>query len=110
MKLESVGEIVAVRRLFLEGQEPSSGDILVKVGKPQQFPDSTDYYCPYQITGVGDEKVRYAGGIDAVQAIELAFRAIGIDLYVGINREFDDRLRWEGDEHGDLGFPRPPEA
>lgn len=110
MKLNNLGEIIAVRRLFLEGEEPASSNILVKLGKPRQFADSTDYYCPYQIIGIGDENIRYAGGIDAVQALQLAFRALAIDLYIGLNREFDNRLRWEGDENGDLGFPRPPET
>ncbi len=111
MKLDNVGEVIATRRLFLDGEVAGSTDILVKLGKPQPFPDFADfYYCPYQITGLGDEKVRFASGIDGFQAIDPTFRAIGIDLYLGLNPEVGSRLRWEGDEHGDLGFPRSPEA
>jgi hypothetical protein len=52
MKLETVGEVIAVRKLQLSG-EPSS-EILVKLGKPQPFPDSPeadDRYCPFQSPG-----------------------------------------------------------
>jgi hypothetical protein len=34
---------------------------MVQIGKPCEFPDGKGYYRPYQITGLGDTKVRYAG-------------------------------------------------
>lgn len=67
------------------------------------MPGTLDYYCPYQIAGVGSGKVKYAAGIDAFQAIQLAMQRIGTDLSV-LNRECGGKLRWEGDEDGGLGF------
>jgi hypothetical protein len=81
------------------------------MGKPQPFPDSKesdDTYCPYQITGAGDQRVRYAAGVDAFQAIELALKMIGADLS-NLNRGLNGRLCWECDQSGGLGFPVFPE-
>ena len=98
-------EVVATRVLRLLGGETSPDkEAVVKIGKPQPFPDGRDYFCPYQITGLGDEKVRYFGGIDAIQALHLAIVAAGADVFA-LNELCGGRLRWDGDEHGDLGFP-----
>jgi len=78
------------------------------MGKPQQFPDAQDYYCPYQIKGVGTEKIRWSGGIDAFQAIELALKMIGADLKSLVHRG-GHKLSWVADKDGGLGFPEPPE-
>jgi hypothetical protein len=101
MKLEDVGEIIAVRYLFFEGETESK--ITVIIGKPQEYPGTSDYYCPIQIKGTGSEKVEYAVGIDAVQAIQLAFKWAGATLS-HLNNTFGGRLRWEGGEPGDFGF------
>ena len=77
------------------------------IGKPEKFPDADDYYCPYQIVGVGNERVRYAGGIDAVQALELTLKMIGTDLYTSGEAQ-SGALSWMGgSKKGDLGFPVP---
>jgi hypothetical protein len=104
MRLDSVGNVIAVRKLSLANE--ASRSIVVKMGEPQPLPDATgdDRYCPFQITGVGSERVKYAAGVDAFQSIELALRMIGAEL-AKINREHDGHLQWEGNEHGDLGFP-----
>jgi hypothetical protein len=109
MKLESIGEVIAARRLSLANAP--SADIVVLMGKPQPFPDDppdSGYYCPIQIMGVGSQQVKYAGGVDAFQALELGLRLLGIELAV-INRAVGGTLRWEGEEEGDLGFPFPDE-
>jgi hypothetical protein len=106
MQLDSVGDVIAVRK-FSVASDPIR-EIVLTMGKPQPLPDAlgNDHYCPFQFAGVGSEKVKYAAGVDAFQAIELAFRIIGSELAV-LNRQHDGQLRWEGDEHGDLGFPFP---
>ncbi len=104
MQLDSVGDVIAVRKFSL-ANDPSR-EIVLKMGKPQPLPDALgdDHYCPFQIIGVGKEKVKYAAGVDAFQSIELVVRIIGAEL-ASLNRELDGQLRWEGDEQGDLGFP-----
>jgi hypothetical protein len=104
MRVDSIGEVIAVRRLFLV-DEPDR-EILVKMGKPQKTPGEQDFYCPYQITGLGDEKPSASVGIDSFQAMQLALRSIGGKLIL-LNRNSDGRLRWECDEQGGFGFPVP---
>ena len=106
MKLESIGEVIAIRALFL-ANDPSR-KVVVKMGKPQPLPDALgdDHYCPYQISGAGTERIFYGAGVDAFQALELGLKMIGVDLAV-LNRKLDGQLRWDCDEQGALGFPLP---
>jgi hypothetical protein len=103
LKLENVGEVIATRTLVLErdGEPPAAATVLL--GKPQA--DGGDYYCPYQIKGAGDEKVRSAYGIDAFQALQLALSILGVELEV-LNKELGRRLRWECAGKDDFGFPK----
>lgn len=106
MNLKNIGDIIATRILRLKDEnEEHEREIHIRIGKPLPFQDSPDFYCPYQIIGVGSEKIKYAGGIDAIQAIQLALDRIGAELYNSKEAQ-SDQLRWEGDEKGDLGFPR----
>jgi hypothetical protein len=50
--------------------------------------------------------VKYAAGADAFQSLELGLKMIGIELAF-LNRKHNGQLRWECDEHGELGFPFP---
>lgn len=102
MKLDNVGTVIATRELTLgDGRK-----VTVTLGRPEKCSDSADYYCPYQITGLGNERVRYAGGVDAIQAIQLGLNMIGADLYTSKEAQ-TGVLRWEGGSKGDLGFPVP---
>jgi hypothetical protein len=104
MKLTDVGQVIASR---LIRDESTAITYLVKIGVPQRFSDSQDFYCPFQIaSGRNIEKVSYTAGIDSVQALQLAMKAVGGTL-ARMNRECDGHLRWDGDEDGDLGFPIP---
>lgn len=108
-EIKEIREAVAERRLYIEGQPNTS--IRVLVGKPQKAPGASEddlVLCPYQILGIGDEKVRSAGGVDEVQALQLAMGMIGSELYFKLNRHCGGKLRWEGGRDGDLGFPVPP--
>src|SRR4030081_2369044 len=100
MKLKDVGTVIATRELSIS----VGTTVTVLIGKPEKFPDSEDYYCPYQILGLGNQRVRYAGGIDAVQALELALKMIGTDLYTSKEVQAGE-LSWPGGKKGDLGFP-----
>ena len=103
MELKSVGEVVARRDLYILNDEEPNQDVVVLIGKPQSIPDLRDFYCPYQILGAGESKVRYAGGVDAVQAIQLALKAIETDLAT-LNEKCGRKLRWLSGEVPGLGF------
>jgi hypothetical protein len=107
MKLYDVGEIVAERKLNLLNSDGPPLEVLALLNKPNQLPDHCDYYCPYQIKGVGDERARYSCGIDTFQALQLAIRTIGVELEV-LNKDLGGKLAWDGDEKGWLGFTDSP--
>ena len=104
MKLESVGDVIATRKLLLLRDDTATAEVLVLLGKPQTGQDQQEFYWPYQLKGAGDEKVRLARGVDAFQALQLALSILGVELDV-LNKKLGRKLRWECDDAGDLGFP-----
>lgn len=105
MELQSVGQVIATRSVRTEGSEGVA--YIVRIGLPQQFADSTDFYCPVEVESSSQEsKILYSAGIDSVQALQLAMKLAGGILF-RLNLESGGKLRWEGDEKGDLGFPLP---
>lgn len=106
MNLDTIGEVIAERELFFEN-DPSS-KLVVRMGKPQPFPEGGGYYCPYEIHGFGNRRMFYAGGVDAFQAIELCFRIIGVDL-ASLERDNGQQIRWDAAPKGGWGFPFPKE-
>lgn len=105
MKLTNVGDVIATRALTLRGDDGDK-EIVIVIGKPRPFDGGTDFLCPYQIRGMERKKVTYAGGVDAVQALELALAKIGAELYTSEAAK-SGKLRWDGGDAGDLGFPVP---
>jgi hypothetical protein len=107
MKLDSVGEIIATRTLTrLQDQGPPT-EVLVSLGKPHLTPGYSDYYCAYQITGAGSERIMHSCVVDPFQARQLSLSTLGVELEV-LNKDLGGRLRWDCDEKGDLGFPTRP--
>jgi len=100
--LESVGEVIATRTLTLDGTTEAK----VLIGKPQPFLEGPSWYCRYQISNVGFDRVWYAGGEDEVQALMLALSMIGAELYCS-DEYRAGRLSWDAGRDGDLGFPVP---
>jgi hypothetical protein len=105
MELSSLGQVIASRRIDKEGAEAG---YVVRIGAPQKFPDGRDFYCPVQIAPADREggQILYSAGIDSIQALQLAMKLIG-GLLLRLNRDSGGKLRWDGDENGDLGFPVP---
>lgn len=103
MNLTDIGSVIAAREFALS----TGGSVVVRIGMPEKFPDSPDYYCPYEISGGGERRVRYASGIDSVQALQLALSMIGSDLYTSKQLQ-EGNMKWEGGaRERDLGFPVP---
>lgn len=98
MELEDVGEIIAERELEIEDNRV----VQVVIGKPQRFPDGSDYYCPFQITGIRKGKIMHAGGVDSVQALLLAMQMISANLYTS-DEGRAGTLTWLGKRN--LGLP-----
>ena len=93
-------DFIAMRSLTLAGETPRE----VTVGIKRPVPDNGPYKCEYQIVGIGSGKVRYAVGVDSMQALVLALKIIGADLYSSEAAK-EGRLSWFGSPN--LGFPVP---
>ena len=98
-----LGEIIAHRSLTKEKNGQNS-EILVLIGKPQQMDEGYAFITPYQLRGVGTENVRYAGGVDTIQSLQLAMKMIGVELEV-LNNKPGIRISWDAGEQGEFGFP-----
>lgn len=61
-----LGQVIASRKFAL-------GDKVVelRIGAPCAYDGGRDFFCPFQVLGIGDEKVRHSGGVDALQALLL---------------------------------------
>lgn len=77
--------------------------ILVTIGKPEPVEGEGDYCCRYKIEGAGKKKTSYAIGLDAVQALQLTMKKIGVDLEAHA-RKRGIPVSWLGDTPGKTGF------
>ncbi|MEJ7623685.1 MAG: hypothetical protein WKF34_06800 [Pyrinomonadaceae bacterium] len=100
-----IGEVIASRSLTIKNADGKTSEFVVLIGKPCLTEGSSNFYAPYQFRGIGKENVKYAAGVDTVQAIQLAMVMIGAELDA-INSKTGNNIRWEcRDESGDFGFP-----
>ncbi len=103
MDFDTLGEIIATRTLYFVDEGNLRRTVSVLVGKPQPSPDSSAYQCPFQVIGLGSQKTHLARGNDSIQALQSAMSLIGGNLN-RLNQELGGKLRWNGDQNGDLGF------
>ena len=61
--------------------DDSETPVIVHIGQPlpriSVDTNTSDWYCPFQVVGLGDETIRAVFGVDAVQALYLALSTIG---------------------------------
>lgn len=100
MQIKDISEPIATRRLTA-GKDV----VTVTIGKPALFEDGGDFYCPYAIDFLGKRKISYAGGIDAVQALQLTLKKIGVDL-THLTTPSNEPVTWLEDTPGETGFPQ----
>jgi hypothetical protein len=95
-------EIIVERRLSRGDGRP----VIVRIGKPVPYPEGDNFYCPFDIAGLDRVILSRAGGVDGVQALQLAMQKIGVILQ-GHNKETGDGLFWLDGDDPDLGFGAP---
>jgi len=98
----SLGTAIATRCLSLV----DGPAIVVTVGMPCKYDDTDEYYCPFQIVGLGRDSVNHASGADSMQALLLALKKIGAILNASEQAK-SGRLYWFTEGNSDLGFPIP---
>lgn len=104
MDFDSLGEIIATRKLDLIDEHGRKRPVSVFIGKPEPTADASGYKCPYQVIGIGGQETQLARGSDSIEALQSAIVLIGESLHL-LNNEVGGRLIWNGDPQGDLGFP-----
>jgi hypothetical protein len=91
---------VATRRFHWTDKAGKAHVVECVLGKPEPHDDSGDMCCPYQINS---KSVRYAVGIDGIQAFLLALQMVKAELEV-LQSELSTRLSWHGGNPGELGL------
>jgi hypothetical protein len=106
---ETIGDVIAERRLFVVGHPHLK--VVVRIGKPRDLEElfkdgkeNADMFCPFQFRGVGDERIHFAAGVDAIQALQLVMKAIPVELNA-LMKEGGYVFRWLDEGESDLGFP-----
>jgi uncharacterized protein DUF6968 len=74
----TLGKIIATRE-FSAKRPTGTVRVLVRIGWPRRRPTG-EWACPFQVTGLGRQKIKQAFGIDAFQAVQLVFQAIRLEL------------------------------
>ena len=70
---------IAERQLELKG--PAERSVHVRIGAPEPTPERAGAFrCPFQVTGLSNDAVRFAFGVDSFQALNLAFAGIRREL------------------------------
>ena len=103
MDFDTLGEIIATRRLYFVDEVNVRRTVSVLIGKPQPSPNSRAYQCPFQIIGIGSQQTNLASGVDSIQALQSAMTLIGANLN-HLNDELGGKLNWNDSVQGDLGF------
>lgn len=98
------GDVIATRTLRLVRPDGTSAPIEVLFFRPSPLDEGGDFRCAFRIRGFDEERTYHSFGVDAVQALLLAFQAAGAFLRQHVCADSTLRLEWlEGRE--DLGFP-----
>jgi hypothetical protein len=103
MQLDTIGEVIAERVLKRSVNGSEAQEVIVRLGKPQPFPDGNGWFSPFEIIGIGDGKVRWIAGADAFQSLQLVLRMIPVSLRYK-SRDAGVELFFEKPDD-DLGFP-----
>jgi len=103
MELRTLGQVIAERKYSLLTSSGAKEEVIVRIGVPQESPDRRDFFCPFEIVGLGTPKIKCAFGIDAVQALQLTLKIVGAEMYHH-RKQFGDGL-YLFEEGDNLGFP-----
>jgi hypothetical protein len=103
MGFESIGELIAARRLYSIDESDNKRTVSVFVGKPEESSDPPGYHCPFQVIGIGTQETHLAQGLNSIHALQSAMILIAAHLNQ-LNDEIGGKLSWEGGLQGELGF------
>lgn len=97
------GIVIARRSFELDGRE---GAVILTVFAPELYDNGRDWCCTYRVEGLSRKVERRVGGVDGVQALDLALKNMAMFLY-SMPETREGRLTWLHQGRGDLGLPMP---
>lgn len=97
-------DIIARRALRLIHPDGTTLPVEVLFLRPVPTGENGDFRCTFFIRGFDEDQSFHSFGVDAVQALLLAFQAAGAFLQQSICANNQLRLEWLEDRE-DLGFP-----
>jgi hypothetical protein len=101
-----IGEVIAERQYLFHCEDGTERSVTLRIGKPTpppwRDPAPPDFVCPFELVGLAKPEAMYAVGIDAVQALLLAFRVLPSWLSITASVH---RGRFSYFETSDLGLP-----
>jgi len=103
MSDSALGTIMAERHFEARNEAGEEHEVVLRIGIPVHDPrPDGDWYCPYQITGVPNNRVSVASGIDSLQAFLLVLEKARAEL--AFSQRVDGlRLTWL--EQDNWGLP-----
>lgn len=107
---QELGDVIAERDFEVWDADGNAKPIKVLIGKPYRDQNATsilEWKCPFQIVGIGLERVKTMQGIDGLDAILNALRIAEVCLKSYIRGDLK-KVTWLGDEEWFL-YP-PSEA
>jgi hypothetical protein len=96
-------DTIAERSLSFRAADGTITEVTIRIARPVPAPQAAaDFICYWQALGFRDSPTKYASGVDAVQALELAFEMIGINLEAW-QRDYNGTFLFYGESPH--GFP-----
>ncbi len=95
--MEHTLEVIAERNLTLDS-DGTEEVLTVQIGRPYYVEPDGVWFCPFNVIGLLPKGTRRAGGVDAIQALQLALVMIGAELSTS-----SKSLKWGGEPS--TGFP-----
>jgi hypothetical protein len=103
-----LGDVIAEREALFAPREGAPHGITVRLGRPVPDPRSPGqaWCCPYQVLGIGRDRVFAMFGVDAMQALLLAVHAIPAELAAYVRTRGGTLLHFEAPDTTWLGSCR----
>jgi hypothetical protein len=83
------------REFEVDGEEAAA---VLRIGRPVEHPEG-DWNCPFQISGMGDDRIHEASGVDSLQALSMGLQMARAQLE---SYRRSHRITWLGGD--DLGI------
>src|SRR5712691_1524894 len=99
MEEQGLTEVIAEQEVEFLRIDGTASAVRAKLGRPKRETGTPErnWTCPYQITGVGNERVKATVGLDGIHALSLALHMFPIEL-VGLVEKERGSLRYLGQQ------------